>query len=58
MKSIFIAIVLLIFTGFTFVEVTLPEVTLSQEEKKLYELIMEYRGIPKIKRFAAYPAVR
>lgn len=43
MKSIFIATLLLIFTGFTFVEVPFSEVTLSLEEKKLYELIMEYR---------------
>lgn len=48
MKSIVIAVFLLILTGFTFVNDSYREVTLSQEEQKLYELIMEYRKSKKL----------
>jgi uncharacterized protein YkwD len=48
MKSIVIAVLLIVLTGFTFVEKSIVEVTLSQEEEKLYNLIMEYRKSKKL----------
>lgn len=48
MKSIVIAVFLMIITGFSVVEKTVAEICLSQEEKKLYDLIMEYRKSKKL----------
>lgn len=38
----------MIITGFSVVEKTVAEICLSQEEKKLYDLIMEYRKSKKL----------
>lgn len=48
MKKIVIVVLLFALTGFSPKEITTTEVCLTQEEHKLYELIMEYRKSKKL----------
>src|SRR5688572_16243476 len=44
MKQTFIAFIIIVLTGFTFIQKNVSEeALLSEEEQKLYNLIMEYR---------------